>query len=149
MNMPVLVYNRVADSFLTRARVKKIVLLVLAKLKRSPAELSVSIVGEARMRSLNRRQRGVPYPTDVLSFPLNQAVKGQSGGEAELGDIFLCPAYLRRQAKRFVVPYRIECTRSLIHGILHLAGYDHKGERQAAEMFKVQEGLLVQALKRQ
>jgi len=80
------------------------------------------------MRQLNRQHRGLDRATDVLSF--------------SLGDIFLCPSYIRRQARRFGVSYQEECTRTLIHGILHLTGYDHATQRQAKKMFGLQEKLL-------
>lgn len=98
--------------------------------------LSVHMVGQHRMRSLNRQYRGVDAPTDVLSF---EAGDEWWGDAPELGDIFLCQPYILAQAKRFDVSAKEEMTRMLIHGMLHLLGYDHDSDTHAADMFGRQE----------
>lgn len=126
--MSVLIYQHVQSIGMSQARVRRIARTVLRSLSKSDVAVSISFIGEARMRRLNHTYRGLDQPTDVLSFVL--------------GDIFLCPSYIRRQAKRFGVSYQEECTRTLIHGILHLAGYDHATKREAERMFSLQEQLL-------
>lgn len=89
------------------------------------AEVSVLLCGDRRMRTLNRRYRGLDRPTDVLAFP------ARNGG-AFLGDIAICVPYASRQARRAGEPLSREVGRLLLHGLLHLMGYDH--ERDQGEM---------------
>jgi probable rRNA maturation factor len=84
--------------------------------------LAVETVGPQRIRELNRRQRGVDRPTDVLAFPIDGA--GHSKGPRELGDVVICPW---------------ECSsvrEAVVHGVLHLCGYDH--EEDHGEMSALQ-----------
>jgi len=95
-------------------------------------ELSVSLVGKTRMRSLNRTYRGRDYPTDVLAFPM------KSIGEHTtrfLGDVVICLPVAIGQASRFDNTPDQELLRLLIHGTLHLLGYDHEqSKREATRM---------------
>jgi probable rRNA maturation factor len=71
------------------------------------------------MRSLNRKWMGHDLPTDVISF----ALPGP-GGEL-VGDVYICPAVARDQAGRLGIPLRQELARLVVHGTLHVLGYDH------------------------
>jgi len=88
--------------------------------------LSVELVGEARIRELNREHRGRAEPTDVLSFPIDE--DGAVAGPRELGDVVICPQHTADP---------IEAT---VHGILHLCGYDH--EADDGEMLEVQDSVM-------
>ncbi len=90
-------------------------------------ELSVLLCGDARMRSLNRRYRGKNRSTDVLAFP---------GHGRALGDIVISVPYAAREARRRGASRAQEVDRLLLHGFLHLLGYDHEvdhGEMDALE----------------
>lgn len=90
-------------------------------------ELSVLLVGNPRIRELNRAYRGIDRPTDVLSFPMDD--------ELLLGDIVISVDKAAEQAERFGVTLEEEFARLMVHGLLHLIGYDHvKGGRQAGKM---------------
>jgi probable rRNA maturation factor len=95
---------------------------------RSTIEISVLFCGDRAMRTLNRRYRGMDAPTDVLAFP------AETGGL--LGDIVISiPCASRQARRRGDFPAR-EIDRLLLHGFLHLAGYDHEtddGEMNALE----------------
>ena len=97
--------------------------------------LSLNIVGKAKIQSLNRIHRNKNKPTDVLSFPLNE--NGISKYHAinaimELGDIFICPVIAKEKIEFLVV-----------HGFLHLLGYDHeKSSQEKEKMFSLQERIL-------
>jgi probable rRNA maturation factor len=112
------------------ARVRR-VLSRAARLAVPPApEVSVLFCGDARMRELNRRYRGRDRSTDVLAFP--------AGPEAPdlLGDIAISVPYAAREALRRREPRAREIDRLLLHGFLHLLGYDHEtddGEMEALE----------------
>jgi len=91
-------------------------------------EISVLFCGDRAMRALNRRYRGMDAPTDVLAFP------AESRGL--LGDIVISVPYASREARRRGEPPAREIDRLLVHGLLHLSGYDHEtdgGEMDALE----------------
>ena len=88
--------------------------------------VSVELVGEQRIRELNRRHRGRDAPTDVLSFPIDGA--GPTAGPRELGDVVICPGQ---------TPDLLEAT---VHGVLHLCGHDH--ETDDGEMLELQAAVL-------
>ena len=96
------------------------------------AQLSLSMVGKTRMQSLNKKYRRKDYPTDVLAFPMANMGK-QAGGF--LGDLVICLPVAIGQASRFGNTPDQELCRLLIHGTLHLLGYDHeRGSQEAARM---------------
>ena len=93
-------------------------------------DVSVLFCADRRMRELNRRYRGQDRPTDVLAFPA-----GEAGG-GFLGDIVISVPYAAREARRRREPGVREIDRLLVHGLLHLMGYDHEtddGEMDALE----------------
>lgn len=89
----------------------------------SPREVSVLFCGDARMRTLNRRYRRRDSSTDVLAFPAGETEGGL------LGDIVVSVPYAARQARRRREPLSREIDRLLVHGFLHLLGYDHETDR--------------------
>ena len=109
-------------------------------------EVSVHCIGKQKIQTLNRVFRGIDRPTDVLSFPTEALFDTED--QTDSGDLFLCPEYITKQAKRFGTSYKEEFFRMLIHGVLHLEGYDHEKKSDAKKMFTVQEQLLVTALKK-
>lgn len=112
--------------------------------------VSLTFVSESRMQEINRVQRGKDRPTDVLSFATAEELRlaTPSSLSTDLGDIFLCTAYARREAKRRGIEAREEFLRLLVHGILHLQGHDHATIEEEAEMFGLQERLLERILQR-
>ncbi len=96
------------------------------------SELSVELVSRPRMRRLNREYRGQDRPTDVLAFPIREAPGPAS---ALLGDVVIALPVAMSQARQFGHSVDEELIRLLIHGVLHLVGYDHEqGEREARRM---------------
>jgi probable rRNA maturation factor len=88
--------------------------------------LSVELVGEARIRELNREHRGRDEATDVLSFPIDEG--GAVAGPRELGDVVICPAHTA------------DLVEATVHGVLHLCGYDHATDE--GEMLALQDSVL-------
>jgi len=88
--------------------------------------LAVEIVGEERIRALNREHRGRDEPTDVLAFPVDGA--GPTAGPRELGDVAICPERCS------------DLTEAAAHGTLHLCGFDH--ETDEGEMLALQERVM-------
>jgi probable rRNA maturation factor len=83
-------------------------------------------VGSDRIRELNRDHRGRDEPTDVLSFPVDEAAP--AAGPRELGDVIICPEHAE------------DLTEAVVHGVLHLCGYDH--ETDSGEMLALQARVL-------
>jgi probable rRNA maturation factor len=84
----------------------------------SKVEVSILFCGDRKMRTLNRLYRKKDRPTDVLAFP--------GAGDGLLGDIVISVPYAARQAKQRGEPASREIDRLLLHGFLHLLGYDHE-----------------------
>lgn len=115
---------------------------VLTALKLDSAELSVLLVNDRRMRALNCDYRGKDRPTDVLSFAMGEGEPIQ-GEPSVLGDVVISLPTAWRQAAEKGHPLEREVTILLIHGILHLLGYDHEGEeREALKMERLEKRLL-------
>ncbi|HZD60148.1 MAG TPA: rRNA maturation RNase YbeY [Anaerolineae bacterium] len=99
------------------------------------AELSIALIDEGEMRELNARYRGKDYPTDVLSFQSEPFQKGKTEKAPRiLGDVVICPSVATRQAEEYGQPFDQEMGLLLVHGILHLLGYDHQEDAEAEEM---------------
>jgi probable rRNA maturation factor len=113
-----------------------------------PIELSVRLTGDEQVRALNAEWRGKDKPTNVLSFPLTQPDELESAGgdgpELMLGDIVLARGVCEREAAEKQIPVEAHATHLVVHGTLHLLGYDHHGDDEAADM----EGREVRALAR-
>ncbi len=124
-------YQTVDKRLLSIADIEQVVSATQRTVKCTPADVSVHMIGDMRMTTMNTQYRGKSYPTDVLSFPTEDA--------DDIGDIFICVPQIIRQAKEFGVTAKEECTRMLVHGVLHLLGYDHQTKRDADEMFSIQE----------
>jgi probable rRNA maturation factor len=103
--------------------------------ERRRATISVTFVGRDRMRTLNQRYKGSSRATDVLAFGLPQP----GGGLA--GDVYICVWRAREQARIHRVPAREELLRLVVHGTLHVLGWDHPDDdtRETSAMWRRQE----------
>jgi probable rRNA maturation factor len=102
------------------------------------AELSILLVDEDTMSAYHEKYLGESGPTDVLSFPMDELRPPTDGEESPpglLGDIVLCPAVADRQAREHQRSASEELEYLLVHGLLHLLGYDHAEPAEQAEMF--------------
>lgn len=102
------------------------------------AELSVTLLDDHGMAALNRQWLAREGPTDVIAFPLH------GEGEPPVGDIYIGMEQARRQAEELHVPAEEELGRLVVHGTLHVLGWDHPEgeEREASEMWRVQEEIV-------
>lgn len=112
-----------------------------------PCGVSLSVVGDERMRELNAEWRGIDRATDVLSLECERPDDPDlaPGEPCELGDIVLAPAYIARQAMSFGTTAADETRLLLVHGTLHLLGYDHLDDDEA-EVMEAREDELVAML---
>ncbi len=121
----------------------------LTKLLRSlglpDAELSILFIGDRAMRTLNHTWRGKDSTTDVLSFPLREGRFPHIQPEM-LGDIVISLPVAARQAAEAGHPLNVELERLLVHGLLHLLGYDHEQGLLEARRMKRKEQRLLKSL---
>lgn len=115
--------------------------LVLKGENKKNASLSIALVGPKIIKALNKKYRGKNRATDVLAFCENSKLKTPGG----LGETVICPGEVDKNAKRFGFTFKKELARVLIHGLLHLLGYDHeRSEKEAKKMERKQEYYLSQ-----
>lgn len=114
--------------------------LVGAKAK-DVAEVGVVLVSDAEMTKLNASYRDKKKTTDVLSFG-NDGAWAAAGDHGVLGDIIISVAQADRQAKAVGKPLRAELAMLLVHGTLHLLGYDHESLKDEKVMFPLQKRIL-------
>ena len=132
--------NKVAEKTLENVKFKK------------PVEISLVITGEKRIRTLNKKYRGIDNATDVLSFGNSATNKTTRSKIAKfvnppdnvlhLGEIFICHSQAVKQAKQKKHSIKRELAILLIHGILHLLGYEHRGDYRESEMKIIEEKVL-------
>lgn len=120
--------KRVAERILEGEKIKKEI------------DLSIALVGQGRIRELNKKYRGKNRVTDVLAFPESKVLLekfrvGPAQKIKGLGETVICLREVKKNARRFGSSFEKEIARVLIHGILHLLGYNHeKGEKEAQKM---------------
>jgi probable rRNA maturation factor len=102
------------------------------------AELAIVLSDDAAMRVLNRAWRGVDAATNVLSFP-NKPI---GGGSAFLGDVVLAYETVAAEARKEGKPFAHHLAHLAVHGFLHLLGYDHQRESEAAAMERLEREIL-------
>ncbi len=100
-------------------------------------DIVIKLGDKEESQTLNSQFLQRDYPTDVLSFPFNENIPGEG---YYLGDIFICYSIAQEQAKENDIPLEQELFTLMLHGILHLAGYDH--ETDGGKMLTMQEQLL-------
>jgi probable rRNA maturation factor len=113
---------------------------------RSIVSVAVTCVPMEEMRELNARYRSVDEATDVLSFPLweddGKFVPPDFWEELPLGDVVVSPDFVRQNAERENIGYNNEMARMVIHGVLHLIGFDHDTDERRREMWELQESIV-------
>lgn len=144
--MSVSVYVNVSEvrSALSAARVESIARATLASERVRDAMLSITFVSNAAIARLNAKHLGHRGATDVISF----GFAGAGRDAPVVGDIYIAPAVARTNALEHGSPIRQELARLIVHGTLHVLGYDHPaGMRTESPMWKRQERLLTRVLK--
>ena len=119
---------------LADAAVRRAVAAVLRG-ERASADVSVTFLGRDAMRRLNAEYKGHDRPTDVIAFPL------EGPGGRLVGDVYICPWAAERAARAHGVSLKQELVRLIIHGTLHVLGWDHPDDdsRVSSPMWRRQE----------
>ncbi len=114
----------------------------------SESEVTLLLVSDDEIADYNERFLDRAGPTDVLAFPVESLTVGTvpdtdpDGPPLMIGDILISPAYVRRQARELGVSYQDEMALMVAHGMLHLLGYDHEDDDEAAHMERRESELL-------
>lgn len=130
---------------------EKILVTVIKELKlgKKNIGLSVNLVGETKIKELNKRYRNKDRVTDVLSFPMSEKSQIQDSrfkildSSTDLGDIFICLSFAKNEAKSENISVDRKLAQLTVHGFLHLMGYDHETSRVCAKkMFKIENHII-------
>lgn len=125
-----LTFTSVDKSFL-----KKVTKSILKNEGKKDCYLSVALIGVLRMKKLNKKYLKRDYPTDVLVFPEKESYPEINN----LGEVIICLQTVKRNAKRFNFTFKRELSKILVHGILHLLGYDHEKSKKESELMEKKE----------
>ncbi|MGD8235241.1 MAG: rRNA maturation RNase YbeY [Chromatiales bacterium] len=112
-----------------------------ARLDHGDATIVVRIVDEAESRQLNRDYRGKDRPTNVLSFPF-EPPPGIPEEQEHLGDLVICAPVVFREAREQQKQPEAHWAHMVVHGVLHLQGYDHQNIEEAEEMESLERQIL-------
>ena len=133
----ILISKEVYSREITKKFLKDITEKILSELNLNNAEISITLTDDERIREINREWRGKDKPTDVLSFPQEETIGYKY---RLLGDVVISLPYAKKQAEEIGFTLKEEILRLMIHGILHLIGYDHEtNEEDAKVMFDLQD----------
>lgn len=120
--------NNLTSKRVDKKFLKKVTEKTLKILKIKLTEISIVLVSDTKIKELNRKYRKINRVTDVLAF--------------DYGEVFICLPQAKRQAKQFGHSLKKELATLLIHGILHLAGYDDETKKDYNKMMKAQNEIL-------
>lgn len=112
-------------------------------------QIGVVFVSEKAIQKMNQQYRKKNKPTDVLSFSSKEGpdmIVKNGADPIDLGDLVICPAYAAKEAKRRGIEKGEELVRLLVHGTLHLMGFDHADDASEHRMFRIQESIIEKAM---
>jgi probable rRNA maturation factor len=138
--MAIRVQNRHRTIRIDARRLSRLARIALESLGLAGVECGVLLVDDRRMACLNGRYRGQPRPTDVLAFGMREGRFGRMAGDL-LGDVVISLDTAVRQARARQARLDAEVGWLLLHGLLHLAGYDHRTAAQRRRMVARQRAL--------
>jgi probable rRNA maturation factor len=130
--------NRWRDPGRTKAVLRRAVREAAAALSTPGAELAIILTDDSAIRLLNREWRGIDKATNVLSFPTEDT----SGKPPLIGDIVLAHETIGREARDDSKPFAHHLAHLAVHGFLHLLGYDHQRNKDAAIMERLERRIL-------
>jgi probable rRNA maturation factor len=141
--MPVWLRFRLRHPIVLLPEIKTVTQRILAAAGQPEAEISLDLIGDHRMRRLNRRYRGKDATTDVLAFAMREA-KGPPS--LFLGDVVISLHAAARQALEYGISLDQEIVQLIIHGALHLMGYDHERSERDARRMRRREHVIFRSL---
>jgi probable rRNA maturation factor len=137
--------NKYGKVDIPEKKIKEIIKFVLKEMEKDNSELSLVLCNNDYIHFYNKEYRNKDYPTDVLSF-----VDGERMGKITyLGDIIISIDKVKSQSEEYGVSFEEEFSRLLVHGILHLLGYDHEtSEEDEKVMMSIQDKLVDEVLRK-
>lgn len=139
--MSIGIFNKTEEK-IDKSFVRKVVKHTLKKMKAEKSEVNIIFVGLEEIHEINKTYRNVDRPTDVISFALEDTEDVTVYEERVLGDIYICLDKVHEQAKEYGHTEIREMAFLIVHGLLHLLGYDHMIKEEEKIMFGLQEEIL-------
>lgn len=139
--MSIGIFNKTEEK-IDKSFVRKVVKHTLKKMKAEKSEVNIIFVGLEEIHEINKTYRNVDRPTDVISFALEDTEDVTVYEERVLGDIYICLDKVHEQAKEYGHTEIREMAFLIVHGLLHLLGYDHMIKEDEKIMFGLQEEIL-------
>ena len=144
--MSLSIQNRQRRVSVSSPRLRRLVSRTLSTLSRSDSDVHLTLVDDREIRRLNRRYLGARRPTDVLAFNLELGAGPRSlegpGPSRLLGEVIISAETAARQAAMLRIPVALELDLLLVHGLLHLAGYDDHTSDEARVMHEREQEIL-------
>lgn len=135
-------YNETKEKVLEEKELKKLIKYALKYMNLKNVSFSVIFVDNDKIHKLNKDYRNIDRPTDVITFRLADYEEVMCGKINILGDVYISLDKVKEQSIEYGHSYLRELSFLLIHGFLHLLGYDHMNEEDEKEMFSLQEEIL-------
>ena len=139
--MSIGIFNKTEEK-IDKSFVRKVVKHTLNKMEAEKSEVNIIYVGLEEIHEINKTYRNVDRPTDVISFALEDTEDVTVYEERVLGDIYICLDKVHEQAKEYGHTEIREMAFLIVHGLLHLLGYDHMIKEEEKIMFGLQEEIL-------
>ena len=139
--MSIGIFNKTEEK-IDKSFVRKVVKHTLKKMEAEKSEVNIIFVGLEEIHEINKTYRNVDRPTDVISFALEDTEDVTVYEERVLGDIYICLDKVHEQAKEYGHTEIRERAFLIVHGLLHLLGYDHMIKEEEKIMFGLQEEIL-------
>ena len=139
--MSIGIFNKTEEK-IDKSFVRKVVKHTLKKMEAEKSEVNIIFVGLEEIHKINKTYRNVDRPTDVISFALEDTEDVTVYEERVLGDIYICLDKVHEQAKEYGHTEIREMAFLIVHGLLHLLGYDHMIKEEEKIMFGLQEEIL-------
>ena len=139
--MSIGIFNKKEEK-IDKSFVRKVVKHTLKKMEAEKSEVNIIFVGLEEIHEINKTYRNVDRPTDVISFALEDTEDVTVYEERVLGDIYICLDKVHEQAKEYGHTEIREMAFLIVHGLLHLLGYDHMIKEEEKIVFGLQEEIL-------
>lgn len=126
-------------------RLRSVASMVLCKENRCRGDVNIILATDEDLRKMNEEYLGRDYPTDVMAFPMAGDEHPQAG-DTVVGEIYVSLDRAQQQAQEYSVTFIQEVERLVIHGLLHLCGYDHE-EETAADLMRAREDQFLETVR--
>jgi probable rRNA maturation factor len=145
--MPIQIANRQRRHRINQQKIRGAARTLLTALGLPDAELSILLVSDRRIAALNLEFLGRQGPTNVIAFPMRSGRFGDLSPNL-LGDVVISVETAYREALQAAMPMEVRLTQLLVHGVLHLCGYDHETDRRDARRMAAESRRLLQRIER-